>query len=400
MRNELARPAWILALLTTLAAAAGAAPLIENPTVPPGGVRTVTLQEVWRAGGDNDEIFFGSIGQVIAGAGGEILVLDGQLAQVQVYDRQGDWLRSLSRSGDGPGEVRGPVDCFLLPDGRLGIAQAFPGRLVYLHPDGTPAGQAQYQPQGAAATFSVMVAGRTAPEGLLLAGIRMMQGGGPQMQQTFFLSLCDADGKEQQVYLEKPYEISFADFRMDEASMDFVWMGRLAIDTAGRVMVAPERNRYLVRVLAGDGAVLREFTRAITMPRRTAAERDVATRIHQAIAANYGNIPLQGVTIEDTEPAINGLWIRPDGEIWVRTPFNEAAAGVFAVLDVFDREGRFTHQLALAADGDASRDDLFILADGRIVIARGGLDAWLGQQGVGPADDDAQLLEIVCHEAI
>lgn len=395
MRFETTLLRLAAALATVLAATA-----VPGPSVAGVDVRTLTLQEMWRAGGEEDEIFFGSVGSVQSGAGGEVLVLDSQLAQVQVYDARGRWLRTIGRSGEGPGEVRNPADCFFLPDGRLCLAQGFPGRLVFLHPDGTPAGQAQYQPQGAPATFSVMVQGRTAPGGMLLSGIRMQQSGSPQMQQTFFLSLCDTDGQELQVYLEKPYAVNFADFRLDEASMDFVWMGRLASDHAGRVITAPERNRYLVRVQAPDGAVLRELTRPVVMPKRTADERAIATKILQAVGANYGGIPLQGTTIEETEPAVTGLWARPDGEIWVLSPANKPDAGVFVLLDVFDAEGRYSHQLALRAPGDANKDGLFILADGRVVIVVGGLDAWLGQQGIQGTGQDAPGLEVVCYEAI
>lgn len=387
----------VLALLT--AAGAAAAPVVvENPAAPAGARQTIVLQEVWRAGGDDDEVIFGNVQRVLAGPDGAVLVLDSQLSQVQVYDATGRWLRSLSRAGEGPGEVRGAADCFLLPDGRLCVAQSFPGRLVFLQPDGTPAGQSQYQPQGAAATFSVMVSGLTAPGGMLLAGIRMNQSGGPQMQQTFFLARCGIDGKEEVVYLEKPYTVSFADFRLDEASMDFVWVGRMAVGGDGRVLTAPERNRYLVRVQAPDGGVVREFTRPGAMPQRSAAERAVATKILQAVGANYG-MPLQGTSIEDTEPAITGLWVRPDGEIWVMSPYNKPAAGEFALLDAFDPDGRYLRQVALVAPGDAARDGLYLLDDGRIVIVAGGLDAWLSQQGVEGTGDDAVLLEVVCYAA-
>ena len=387
----------LTAILINLATSAPAA-VIENPLEAPGGVRTVVLTEAWRVGGEGDEVFFGNVGRVLAGPDGAVLVLDSQLAQVQVYYREGQWLRTLGRSGEGPGEVSNPSDAFYLPDGRLCLAQSFPGRLVYLNADGTPGGQAQYQPQGAAATFSVMVAGRTAPDGMLLAGIRMNQSGGPQMQQTFFLSRCDTEGKEQQVFLEKPYSVNFADFRLDEASMDFIWMGRMDIDRAGNVVIAPERDRYLVRVLGPDGAELRAFSRPLPLARRTAREREIATKVHQAIGANYG-VPLQGISIEETEPAINGLWARPDGEVWIMSPHQKPAAGVFALLDVYDASGRFTHQLALQAPGDATRDGLFILEDGRVVVVAGGLDAWLSQQGVEATDADAPALEIICYQA-
>lgn len=391
-------PPVFFAVTVLLSASAMATPRVDNPETPPGGVQTVTPTEAWRVGGEDDEVFFGSVGRVLAGPDQTVLVLDTQLAQVQSYDRDGAWLQTLGREGDGPGEVRGPADAFYLPDGRLCLAQSFPGRLVYLNPDGTPGGQAQYQPLGEPTTFSIAVAGRTAPDGILLAGIRFKQQG-PQAQQTFFLSRCDVDGQEQVVYQEKQYGLNYADFRLDEASMDFVWVGRMAIDSAGRVYSGPERNRYLVQVHRPDGTLLREFTRAVTAPERTAEDRNIAVKILEAIGANYG-VPLQGVTVEDTDPVIMGLWVRPDGEVWVQTTANQPPAGAFALLDVFDADGKLVRQVALEVPGDPKRDGLYLLDDGRVVVVLGGLDAFLSQQGVASSSDQAPVLEVVVYEAI
>ena len=389
----------LIALMVLSAALATAAP-IDNPADPPGKRQALTLSETWRAGGDDDEVFFGSIGRILAGPDGTVLVLDNQLSQVQVYAADGTWQQTLGREGDGPGEVRGPADAFYLPVGRLCLAQSCPGRLVYLNPDGTPGGQSHYQPLGDPATVYVAVSGLAAPDGLLLAGIRFNQSGGPEAQQTFFLSLCDAEGQEQVVYLDKQYAINYADFRLDEASMDFVWVGRMALDRDGRVYTAPDRNRYLVQVQDPDGTVVRQFTRPVKAPQRTSEEREIATKIHEGIGANYGGIPLQGVSIEDTDPAIAGLVVRPDGEVWVQSPANEAPDGTFAIFDVFDAEGHYTHQQVIEAPGDPDRDGLYLLSDGRVVIVVGGLDAWLSQQGIEGTSDDAPVLEIICYKAI
>lgn len=388
-----------LSLLSLCVLMAGSAPaLVENPADPPGGVKTITPVEIWRAGGEDDEVFFGSVGRVIAGPDGQVLVLDTQQAQVQVYDRDGQWLQTLGREGDGPGEVRGPADAFFLPDGRLCIAQSFPGRLVFLNPDGTPGGSAQYQPMGEPSTFSVMVSGLTAPDGMLLAGIRFKQNG-PQAMQTFFLSLCDAEGAEKTVYQEKQYGVNYADFRIDEGSMDFVWVSRMAIDRAARIYTAPERNRYLIRVQNPDGSLSHEFTRPVSPPERDEEAHGIAMKIHEAIGANYG-VPVQGVTVEKTDAAIAGITIRPDGEVWVATTANVPDDGTFALMDVYDQAGHFQHQVALRMPGDPRRDGFYLLEDGRVVQVLGGLDAWLSQQGVEASSADAPVLEIVVYEAI
>jgi len=391
-------PTFALLALITYAATSLAAP-IENPADPPGDRKTVTLNEVWRAGGDDDEVFFGSVQRVLSGPDGNVLLLDNQLSQVQVYSADGTWLQTLGREGDGPGEVRGAADAFHLPDGRVCIAQSFPGRLVYLNTDGTPGGQGQYKPLGEPATFVVVVAGRSAPGGMLLAGIRFNQSGGPQAEQTFFLSNCDPDGVEQAVYLEKKYAINYADFRLDEAAMDFVWMGRVAIDAAGAIYTAPNRDEYLIRVQAADGTLIREFSRPVSVPKRTAEEHEIAVKIHEGIGANYG-VPLQGVTVEDTAAAVAGIWARPNGEVWVQTPANELPVGAFALFDVFDAKGIFTHQLVVEIPGDPDRDGFYLLTDGRVAVVVGGLDAWLSQQGVEATSDDAPVLEVIVYDAI
>ena len=122
-------------------------------------------------------------------------------------------------------------------------------------------------------------------------------------------------------------------------------------------------------------------------------------KIHEAIGANYG-IPLQGVTVEKTNATVAALWVRPSGEVWVQTPANEPPTGAFALLDVFDTKGNFTHQLVVEVPGDPDRDGLYLLADGRVAVVVGGLDAWLSQQGVESSSDDAPVLEVIVYDAI
>ncbi|HOX24198.1 MAG TPA: hypothetical protein PLL30_00410 [Candidatus Krumholzibacteria bacterium] len=58
---------------------------VMNPARPPRGVQTVELEELWRAGGEDDDVFYGLIGKVCCDEQGNIFVLDSQVCQVYVY---------------------------------------------------------------------------------------------------------------------------------------------------------------------------------------------------------------------------------------------------------------------------------------------------------------------------
>lgn len=92
-------------------------PHVRNGEVPREGTVTLTPQELWRAGGEEDEHFFGVISAALADSAGNIYLLDRQLSEVAVYSSDGRFLRTLSREGEGPGEVRRPVDMLWMPTG-------------------------------------------------------------------------------------------------------------------------------------------------------------------------------------------------------------------------------------------------------------------------------------------
>jgi len=83
---------------------------VANGPTPAHGLQTMQLEEMWRVGGaDDEENFFGLVTWAEAGADGLVYVLDTQLCQVNVYDREGNLVQTLFRQGEGPGEVQRPA---------------------------------------------------------------------------------------------------------------------------------------------------------------------------------------------------------------------------------------------------------------------------------------------------
>ena len=54
----------------------------------------------------------------------------GENEQVEVFSPEGEHQSTLSREGEGPGEIRAPADMLFLPDNTFGIVTRFPGRMT------------------------------------------------------------------------------------------------------------------------------------------------------------------------------------------------------------------------------------------------------------------------------
>lgn len=379
-------------------------PHIRNGAVASEGVETLELVERWRVGGDDDDVFFGSIAQVLADVEGNIYVMDSQLAQVAVYSPDGELLRFLGGEGEGPGEISRPGDMFFHPDGTLGMVQGFPGKVVKVDLEGNPAGSMNISDgETGQGRFGVLVSGLARGGNLVMCGFYMafsQQGG---MDQTFYLSRCDEQGVELHRYLSKSYFINYGDFVLEEQGIDFVWSGRVTLGPDGRVYAAPERNRYAIHVYLPDGTLEHVIEREYKSRQRDEADKQQARLTLEAVGHNYP-VPPRDVSVLEADADIQGLQVTADGELWVTSSRDvaELPDGMLSQFDVFDGQGHLLRKLQVRSAGDPLRDALYLLNASQAVVVTDALDAFRSMQGVSGGDDgdDGEVapIEIVCYE--
>lgn len=88
--------------------------VVKNPKEPIYGEITFRLKEDLSIGNEKDEnYFFYRAWHLSLDRKGNIYVLDGGNKRIQVFDKKGQYLRTIGRKGQGPGEFRSPQDVFV-----------------------------------------------------------------------------------------------------------------------------------------------------------------------------------------------------------------------------------------------------------------------------------------------
>ncbi|MFH1143827.1 MAG: 6-bladed beta-propeller [Candidatus Eisenbacteria bacterium] len=392
-----------LAILATVGPAAPAADeataRVENKDQPAEGTLRLEVTERWRTGGDDSEILIGDARAAAVNERGEILVLDNRLVQVLVFSPQGELLRTLGREGEGPGEFRMPLDLVLLQDGRIGICQAMPGKIVLLDSDGNPAGSIDAGGNDpTAGGFSFFDEVRASGDHLVVAG-RQLKRAGQSFERRRYLARLHPDGREIVRFIDETAPDRILAGRFVEREEHFVTRGGWALGPDGRVYAARDRDRYAIDVYDPDGTPVRVITREFAPWKRTAEERG---RVGEGLLVmiNGQRVEVEAEP-EDHDPCVIGMQVMADGELWVLNSrgTREQPAGILQTYDVFDPQGVFARRVAIAMPGDPQQDRLFLLDGRRMLLVKNAADA--ARRQAAPEDEDAPArpLEIIYYEA-
>ena len=88
--------------------------VIKNPNEPLYGEITFDLEEDLSIGNEEDENYaFYRIGMPIVDSEGNIFVLDSGNFRIQKFDKMGNYVQSIGREGQGPGEFERPSTLYL-----------------------------------------------------------------------------------------------------------------------------------------------------------------------------------------------------------------------------------------------------------------------------------------------
>lgn len=347
----------VLLLVAEPAGAGGPAQAEHTMCTEPLARTTVTFDEAWRFGTDDDPVLFGEPVQARVGPKGKVYVLDAQLSQVVVLSPDGKFIRTIGREGEGPGEFRGAADMVVWPDGRILVNCGAPGKMVCFAADGTPVDN--FMPVGVSEGTPMYLRVEAGPSGAIVLCGATTAMEGRHLTQTTYLASFDADGTERVRFHEATLEGDFGSTTYDEPTFTG-FKGQWSASPTGEVAAALDFDAYRIHVWAPDGTPVRIIERPGYEPVvRTEEERDrFQERYDHVTSWNPGST----FRISDTHRAIVKMWYRDDGTLWV-LPGDavwRAEDGTFAVFDVYDNDGKYIERVAVRGEGNAESDGLYL----------------------------------------
>ena len=333
-------------------------PAPKTDRAPSTSVQIVRLDELWRVGEDEDgDVIFGQVSDLIVDNDGRLYVADIQARQVSVFSSAGEFLRTLGREGEGPGEFREPRGFVLLPDGLVGVVREQPPAILrfrasngefvdnlYLEADSTHPYQRLAKVGCRGKTLVALCSDvREATDGIDVTArlLRFDQAGK-------FLGECDSNSAQ----------IRFAE-PVTREKFDMGW--RVGLDE--RVFVNPGLE-YRIDVRGPDCRVEQTIAPKYQRLKRTSAETDSVRAYYQRV----GNIGNRELELFEYVRDISWFDVDHDGRLWVLSSRGrrDCPADSLGLFDVYDRHGRLDRVVDLK--GERGARDWFRMSGDRFFV--------------------------------
>ncbi|HEX2209762.1 MAG TPA: hypothetical protein VHG93_18925 [Longimicrobium sp.] len=343
-----------------------------------GEVWTLT-EDLWIGSMDDaGPALFGQVVAVEADPLGRVWVLERDAREVRVFGPDGRHVRTLGRRGAGPGELADPIGFAWAPDGRLWVADPGNARFTVFDTAGRYVDSHPRRVGG----YSMPWRGGFDAEGRLyeVAAVPRGAGHGPALLR-YGPDLQPADTLPLPEVPSQQFELKSPGGGMMAVSVPFAPGAAVAVDPRGFVWSGiTDRVRLHQQSLSGD--TVRIVEREAAPVPVTAGDREKALEglrwfTDQGGRVDPGRFPAH-------KPAFSGIYVAPDGHLWMRPSLPEGHAG--AAFDLFDPEGRYLGRAGLPTGlaqspppvvrGDAlygvRRDSLDVPYVVRVRIRRGG----------------------------
>lgn len=317
---------------------------------------------------------FGQVSDLLLDEEGRIYVLESQAQEIRVFGPDGDWLHTIGRQGEGPGELKNAAAMGWGPDGVLRVVDYGNGRISDFRTDGTFL--ASHRQQGGFVMYPWP--GEFGSDGRLINVSPSMRDGEfeavlvrytPAMEPADTLTIPRYEGDSEF------FELASEGGGGIRASVPFGAGLSWDLDPRGYFWVAPNTATYEVSQVSFAGDTVLTIRRPSEARPVTAAEVDSAAATMKWFTDQGGKVDRS--KFPSSKPALTRVFAPGDGHLYVVPVTDEFGSGYLStsgVLDVFDSDGRYLGRLDLPEGMATSNPEPVFRGDHVLAVVRDELD--------------------------
>ncbi len=302
----------------------------------------VEFVEDVRFGNDDDDdpgVLYRPLGYCVD-AEGNVFVLDYHLTCVKKFNRDGEYVRTFSRRGEGPGELARPRNLTVTADGRVVVFNLSGHRFSVFSNDGDYLDAHRFN--GSVRQLE------SAPDGSIIAMFRFLQHGWVQKGALYkvmrFSPDLSAHADIDSAYVKIEQVVHETDDAIMKALSPFVTQPHVAVSPLGRIVVG-HSEAYVLKVLSLDLEPVRKIER--DAGREPITERDREDYLSRyADDPNFQILVRENVKFPKYKPFFKRIAVDHEGHIIVEIYADPAPDGR-AVHDVFDPAGDFVNRVTM-----------------------------------------------------
>ena len=336
-------------------------------------IKRFQMDEVWKVGVEEDDFLFGEVEDLLIDEDGTVFVLDSQLANVKVFSAAGQYIRTIGREGDGPGEVRAPGDLVFMPDGSLGLVSKLNWKIAKIDKvTGNTRGDLRALGPDGDLTMLHQVRGSRNSEGTNNFTALIKESTGQFWHWRMYLGLYWDNDDGQKIFPAKILcdvgEAQGSD--IEEEEFFSIW-DPWAIDSFGRTVIAPYWGSYTLRYYDVHG----ELVTQVELPylQRDRSDKEKKRLLEKVWGGTSPEKFGVDLIISKTEAVVRRIHPRPNGRLWIQTGNSayNVGDGVFRVYDVVGPDGDLEFKAEIHGHADDLVDKVYFGPGDLIVIVHG-----------------------------
>ena len=266
---------------------------------------------------------------------GNIYLLDFSACSVFIFDSEGNYLRTVGRKGQGPGEFTYPIAISSINPDTFFVAQSNPNRFSFFNFKG------EYLRDFSLNFMGSFAKAKMFEEGSILFSKSEFQMGEKKPSMKLSLNLIDFIGENKKSLFQTEREMNFLNtkkFSQKDTPIIF-W----CYDETGNIYVVDDMFDYRIKVLDQQGKLVKVIQKKFKPLKKTKEEQEQEIQKFDEAMKRTGVDAGFKYEPDKTKPIISQIFTDDLNRFWVNTLEGASESGM--AFDIFDNNGKYLNKI-------------------------------------------------------